>query len=178
MKSQSITSTTPSQTSLRKQIYELTAGDLERFPVWECALDEEADSGDAAVRPYAGELEHPCAAELCAVRAEFQLADGTIRTGYFTPSGPGVRDMSALQPVVVTEEGQVPFWLGALRPAPNNLAECYATLGRPPRGVFPIRFRSAVPVGGEAVEGEIEGFYYLEPGRSLFSAPRAVKVVR
>lgn len=164
--------------TLCKQVYELTGGDLERFPVWECVLDEEAGSGEAAVRPYRGRLADLSAAELGAVRAEFHLADGTRRTGYFTPSGPGAQDMSALQPVIVTEEGQVSFWLGAVRPAGDDLAECYATLGRPARGVFPIRFRSAVRLGGEVVEGTIEGFYYLEPGRSLFSAPRCVKIVR
>ena len=47
--------------------------------------------------------------------------------------------------------------------------------------LYPLtKFRSkpAVPIGGSAQEGLIEGFYCLEPGRSLFSGPAAVRLVR
>lgn len=39
---------------IRKQIYEITLEDLLQFPVWEFALDEEADEGqdESTVRPY------------------------------------------------------------------------------------------------------------------------------
>jgi hypothetical protein len=38
---------------IRKQVYELTTDDLEHFPVWEFALDEEGDEvqDEATVRP-------------------------------------------------------------------------------------------------------------------------------
>ena len=39
---------------VRKQVYELTMQDLERFAVWEFALDEEGNEGqdEATVRPW------------------------------------------------------------------------------------------------------------------------------
>src|SRR5262252_1978828 len=39
---------------VRKQVFDLTVEDLDRYPVWEFALDEEGDEGqdEATVRPY------------------------------------------------------------------------------------------------------------------------------
>jgi hypothetical protein len=163
----------------RKPIFDLTAADLEAHPVWECALDEagEEDQEAAAVRPLAAaEGLAWGAAELCVVRARFQMAGGGLRAGYFSPSTRST--VEELQPVIVTAGGQVPFWLGSIRPGPEDLARLYDLLEEAPSRVFPLRFTSDVPIAGASLEGCIEGFYCLEPGRSLFSGPGAIRVVK
>ena len=72
---------------IRKQVYELTAGDLEQRPIWEFALDEEGEEGqdEATVRPWTGNQPLDPADGMFVVRAVFELADGTKLTGYLTP---------------------------------------------------------------------------------------------
>jgi len=82
--------------------------------------------------------------------AEFRLRDGTVRSG-----------------AIVTDRGQVGFWRGALKPAPAELAEAYALLSRPPKAVFPIRYRSRLWVGHDFLKGTIRGFSYLDKAEGI-----------
>ena len=154
-----------SATRIRRQVYELTLADLERFPVWEFALDEEGEEGqdEATVRPYAASGALDAAAGMFIVRAILTLSDGTLYKGYVTPSVQGETGLGTFQPAVVVAGGQVSFWCGIVVPPPEHISKSYALLGKAsPKQVFPLRFRSDVPLVGGPVSGEVPGFMVLE----------------
>jgi hypothetical protein len=147
---------------IRKQVYELTPTDLVQFPVWEWCLDEEGIAGqdEATVRPVASPQDaNPWPG---IVAAEFTFADGGTLTGYLTPFPSSDASPGDVHPVVVTEEGQVAFWLGTLTPEPAWVAECYRILGRSADDVFPVQFRSIAPTTVGVTVGSINGFMQLK----------------
>lgn len=134
------------------------------LPVWEFALDEEGEEGqdEATVRPceISGALDASRGSFV--VRATFTLADGTPMNGcMMTPSSSG-DGLSTLQPVIITERGQVLFWHGAIAPNARRLAECYEKLGRDAARVFPVQVVSDVEMVGGPVRATIPGFLVLE----------------
>ncbi len=148
---------------VRKQVYELTPDDLTSFPVWEFCLDEEGVEGqdEATVRPYEKPGPVDPASGMFAVKAIFTLADGTEFTGYLTPPEQADReDIGIIQPIIVTDKGQLMFWNGLLKPTKAILDENYGLLEKSASEVFPVRYRSAVELEGGAVEGTIGGFLY------------------
>lgn len=151
---------------IRKQVYELTQEDLAKFPVWEFALDEEGEEGqdEATVRPYkaAGALDPSEGDGMFVVRASFTLADGSRVPGYLTPPTRSDDGLGAIQPVIITAQGQVPFWCGIVTPRAERLARCYQSLGRDAGSVFPLRFESEVELLGGPVRGSVLGFMVLE----------------
>jgi hypothetical protein len=154
-----------STTHIRRQVYDLTPADLERFAVWEYALDEEGNEGqdEATVRPYKLGEALDTAEGMFIVRASMTLADGTRFTGYVTPSVQGGADLSSCQPAVVVQDGQVSFWRGMLALHPEDLFASYALLGKTsPDQVFPIKFESDVSIARGPVVGEVPGFLILE----------------
>ena len=146
---------------IRKQVYELTMDDLNRSPVWEYALDEEAEeeSDEATVRPHRIKGALDPAEGSFIIRAVFTLADGTVMNGYLTPPDQGD---DSLQPVIITERGQVVFDYGMFVPDPNDLAQSYERLGRVADNVFPIHVVSGVELVSGAVSAEIPGFLTLD----------------
>lgn len=148
---------------VRRQVYELTLRDLVDHPVWEFALDEEGEEGqdEATVRPW--EVSPPVNAGdgMFVVRASFQLADGTRAVGYLTPPVQGDDSIGTVQPVIVTDQGQVMFWHGVMVPTPDHRREAYAKLGRSAEQVFPIRYTSDVALMGGLVRGVLMGFLHL-----------------
>ena len=172
---------------MRKQVYELTAADLEAHPVWEHCLDEEGLPGqdEATVRPYdAGRrpLEY---AGMLVVRATLVLASGTRFTGYlyYVPELPAgavtsYGRLADLQPQIITPSGQVMFWYGAVRPTAEAVAEAYRKLGARASGVFPVRFGSDLPLATGPIDGEIPGFQYIaERRKGWFSRERVVETI-
>ncbi|WP_338462686.1 hypothetical protein VZH09_04710 [Synechococcus elongatus IITB7] len=132
---------------IRKQVYELTADDLDQHAVWEFALDEEGEEGqdEATVRPYEGNQPLNPTDGMFIVRAHFLLVDGTRMQGYLTPSVQGNSSLGTLQQTIFTIEGRAPFWFGRLTPEPKQFAESYACLGKSSsQEVFPIQFESDV----------------------------------
>jgi len=146
---------------IRKQCYELTPSDLSSWPAWEFARDEEGESGqdEATVRPYAFSDALDPADGMFIVAATFWLADGTTEHGFVTPAPSGTDNLGTIQPQIVTEKGQVGFWLGR---CPPDTKRAYETLGREAPSVFPIRFESTVPLIGPKVTGTLLGFLCLE----------------
>lgn len=134
---------------IRKQVYELISKDLDEHPAWEFALDEEGEEGqdEATVRPIS--QDHPVdpAKGMCIIKAEFVLNDGTILTGFITPSVANMPSMfgfegddgsSQTQPSIVTEKGHVMFWYGLLKPGVEGIARSYKfSEERPPRRFSP-----------------------------------------
>jgi hypothetical protein len=147
-----------------KQVYELTLDDLSKFPVWEFRVDEEGEKGqdESTVRPYAVSGPLDPAGHMFVVRAAFTLADGSRMQGYFAPPVRGHDSIGALQPIIVTDRGQVRFWCGTAAPDAKRLARSYELLGKDANRVFPLQFESEVELAGGPAKGSVPGFLVLE----------------
>jgi hypothetical protein len=149
---------------IRKQVYELTLDDLSKFPVWEFRLDAEGEEGrdECTVRPCKASGPLDPADRMFVVRAVFTLADGSKMQGYLSPPVRNDDSIGALQPIIVTDRGQVRFWCGTAAPDAKRLAHSYELLGKDARHVFPLGFESAVELVGGPVRGSVPGFLVLE----------------
>ena len=149
---------------VRKQVYELTLDDLSRFPVWEFRLDKDGaeNQDEATVRPFTSSGPLDPADRMFVVRATFTLADGSRMKGYFTPPVRGQEGMDTLQPIIVTDRGQVRFWCGTAAPDSKRLARNYEFLGKDAKRVFPLRFESDVDLVNGPARGSLPGFLVLE----------------
>ncbi|MCC6669560.1 MAG: hypothetical protein IT458_00750 [Planctomycetes bacterium] len=149
---------------VRKQVYELTLADLERYPAWEYAEDEEDVPGqdEATVRP----LEHvaPEHPGVLIVACTFTAADGTVLRGY-CHRGPRLIDLGAIQPYVITPFGHVGFWWGLRKPMQAELRDEVERLGTTAERLFPLHYRAAAPPGFPECSGPIAGFFYVADGR-------------
>jgi hypothetical protein len=149
---------------VRKQIYELTPHDLEIFPIWEFKLDETAKGGqdESTVRPCIASGPLDVTDRMFIVRAVFTLADGSTMRGYITPPGRGDAGVGALQPIIVTDQGQVRFWCGTSAPGAKRLAQSYRLLEKEAKQVFPLRFESDVELADGPVRNSVPGFLVME----------------
>jgi hypothetical protein len=149
---------------VRKQVYELTLEDLREFPVWEFRLDDEGEEGqdESTVRPYTASGPLDPSERMFVVRAVFTLADGSRMQGYCSPPLRGDDSMGTLQPIIVTDRGQVRFWCGTTEPDSKRLTRSYEWLGKDPQLVFPVRFESEVELIGAPIRGSVPGFLVLE----------------
>jgi hypothetical protein len=149
---------------IRKQVYDLVPADLERFPIWELATDEEGEEGqdEATARPRP-DLEVADPSEgILVVRAELVAADETRFAGFLSPHAdphPGF-----VQPTIVTDEGQVGFWSGMRVPPRDERDDRYRLLGKSAAALFPLRYRALVPCGDAKTEGTLDGFLHYAPG--------------
>jgi len=171
---------------IRKQVYELTLQDLEAYPAWQFALDEEGEEGqdEATVRPIEGPLDP--GEGMCIAKAEFTLNDGSAFVGFLSPSVPGMPKLfhyegddgsSDLQPSIVTPDGHVAFWHGILKPSPQSIAAAYQILGNKNASqVFPIKYCTIGEITTGEVAGDIRGFMFLETVKKGFF--KRVQVVR
>jgi hypothetical protein len=149
---------------IRKQVGDLTPSDLEQYPTWEFAIDEEGEEGqdEETVRPRP-EVEFADPGEgLFIVRAEFAAADGTRFHGFVSPHEE--RHVAGAQPTIVMDKAHVPFWFGIVPPTPARLDASYRALSKTPEALFPLRYRALVEHAGTELEGEINGFMHYEPG--------------
>jgi len=149
---------------VRRQVYELTLDDLANYPVWEFKLDEKDEKGqdESTVRPYTASGPLAPADRMFVVRAAFTLADGSRMQGYLTPPDRGNYSLGTLQPIIVTDRGQVRFWCGTAVLDSKRLARSYEVLGKEAGRVFPLRFESEVELVGGPVRGSVPGFLILE----------------
>jgi len=150
--------------NVRKQIYELTLHDLSAFPVWEFRLDakDEKSQDESTVRPHAANGPLDPTDRMFVVRAVFTLADGSKMQGYLTPPGRGDAGIGTLQPIIVTDGGQVRLWCGTAVPDAKRLAHSYGLLGKDAQHVFPVQFESDVELAAGPVRGSVPGFLVLE----------------
>lgn len=152
----------------QKQVYELTLEDLRRHPVWEFKREEGGarPQDESTVQPHKNSGPLDPAERMFVVRAHFTLADGTILQGYLTPPVRGREGLDSLQPIIVTEHGQVRFWCGTAVPDAKRLSRSYAFLGKLAGQVFPVRFESGVELAGGPARGSLPGFLVLEDFQS------------
>jgi len=150
---------------IRKQVYDLTLEDIRRNAVWEFVFDEEGEEGqdEATVRPCdcSGTLDP--SDRMFVVRAVFTLADGTLMLGYLTPPTQGEASLGALQPVIITDSGQVVFWHGVVAPKAEEMAESYGKLGRNAAEVFPVEVTSDVGLATGPIHASVSGFMVRLP---------------
>jgi len=145
---------------IRKQVYELSPADLEKYPVWEFCLDEEGEEGqdEATVKPREDLKIVDPGEGMFVVKTEFVANDGTKFLGYSTPQQE--YDLGFIQPIIVTESGQINFWCGMFEPKKEKTQESYTKLGKDSEMLFPITFRALVPTKGVTLEGSIPAFLY------------------
>jgi hypothetical protein len=149
---------------VKRQVYELTLHDLSTFSIWEFRLDEKDGAGqdESTVRPHTAPGPLDPTDRMFIVRVIFTLADGSRMQGYCTPPRRGDASLDTLQPIIVTERGQVRFWCGTAAPSPKRLADSYELLGKDAKRVFPMRFESEVELVSGSVKGSVPGFLVLE----------------
>jgi hypothetical protein len=150
----------------------LTPDDLERCEIWE-EMGAEGGPYDGRLRPRP-DLSIAVDAEsetgLFVVATDFTLADGTALTGYCTPVPAAVvnmrgwfRGLGLLQPAIVLDDGQVPFWF-VEEPRRTEVRELYDLLARVPEHVFPTEFVARVEVPpGQVASGRVDGFSFPRP---------------
>ena len=155
-----------SSNAIRKHVYDLTNEDLQRFSIWEFASDEEGEEGqdETTVRPWEGAEPPDKTSCPLVVRARFALADGTRHNGYVTFDVRGT-SIESVQPVIVTEAGQVMFWFGVLVPSCGAIDAAYAKLGRTAEFAFPIQYTSVAPIAADPITGSIDGFCHYRSVR-------------
>jgi len=143
---------------IRKQVYELTASDLREHPLWEFCLDEEAVPGqdEATVRPSQDSEVPGYSPGAYIVASDFVLADGSSAEGYIYSGEP--EDFGCIQPNLILSEGQISFWRGIVTPSADRLSALYQRLGKTAELVFPIRYRTRVPINGKLMKGVVAGF--------------------
>ena len=65
-------------------------------------------------------------------------------------------------PTIVTESGQVNFFLAGVKPEPERITEAYTSLDVLPENLFPIKYSLDVALPDRPPEGTLNGFYWLE----------------
>jgi len=153
-------SETAPRSAIRKQVTALVPDDLERFSIWEFALDEEGEEGqdEATVRPRPDLRRADPGEGMFVIRAEFVTADGTRFDGFVSPHEEA--SVAYTQPTIVTNAGQVNFWFGLIAPGPGGVEGAYRTLGKSAAELFPVRYRALVEHGGAVLAGELPAFLH------------------
>jgi hypothetical protein len=156
---------------IRKQVYELSLSDIMEFPVWEFAVDEEGEEGqdEATVKPLEFTAPLDPSDGMFVVQAEFLLANGAKCKGYLSPAPQN--ELGYIQPVIITEKGQISFWSGIMQPSQDVIAANYHSLGKLSEQIFPLTFKSNIDILGGSIEGVINGF-------SFYSADRKVQFTK
>src|ERR1700689_4724194 len=96
-----------------KQVWNMTARDLEAYPLWYFPMDGNEGVDEMSVCPVAREMPLPAACQMV-VRTKFVTADGAIYPGYVYWS----RDngVDELKPLMWIEDVAVTFWNGIVPP--------------------------------------------------------------
>jgi hypothetical protein len=127
----------------RKPIEDLTAADLEAFPVWEFADDEEGteEQDETWVRPLAA-TSVPTGGDSLSVAAALRLANGLVYPGaLFCDTHAGLHVSGV---AILTTQGRVLFTPGDTKP---EVRRALKRFGLSAAQVFPIQYSTRVPVG-------------------------------
>ena len=149
---------------IRKPVNELTPADIFQHPVWEYASDEEGmeeGQDETTVRPADIDLPIDPSDGPFQIRAVFTLADGTQMTGLVTVPAFDLSDLGYLQPVIVTDQGPVLFWLGSFE-SDSYPQTAYNLLQRTQETTFPIQVCADDGILTDDLAFSIPGFLVLE----------------
>jgi hypothetical protein len=152
---------TESGSRIRKQVYELTAKDFLDYRIWEFCSDEEEVEGqdEATVRPTDKTELTDELSGACVVAANVRFADGSLGTGYLYNCEDN--NIGCVQPNLLTETGQINFWLGGLLFVANAAEKVqlgYGRIGKTKDAAFPLSFESTANVNGRALRVVVDGF--------------------
>jgi hypothetical protein len=144
----------------RKPLDKLSLADISAFPIWEFATDEEGAAGqdETWVRPQAAQ-EVPLDAYSLSVAAEFEAPTGATFHGIVgvnTSSG-----YEAVHAAVVTDNDYVFIPWPGYDGAPESMRLAAKQLGLKQSELFPLKYRLAARVQGEAEPRE--GVYSYAP---------------
>jgi len=132
----------PPTIATRKPVDELTATDLEAFPVWEFALDEEEvdeEQDETWVKPVAtGEV--PADGSSLSVAAALRLASGQVYPGVMFCDTRAGLDIAAI--ALLTTEGRVLF---SRSDSPSDIRRNLKRLGLAHQNVFPLDYCTRAP---------------------------------
>jgi hypothetical protein len=132
----------PPTTATRKPVDELTALDLEAFPVWEFALDEEEadeEQDETWVKPVpTGEV--PADGPALSVAVVLRLANGQVYPGVMFCDTHAGLDIAAI--ALLTTEGRLLF---SQSDSPSEIRRNLKRLGLAHRDVFPLDYCTRVP---------------------------------
>ncbi len=156
---------------IRKQVYDLTAEDFRLYPLWEFCSDEEGLAGqdEATVKPSDDHGVPAYSPGAYVVATDFVFADGSAMEGYIYSGKP--EDFGCITPIVFLKEERISFWFGRRPPSSQEIAAIYKLLDRNASEIFPIRFRTRVPINGDLMDGSLNGFgiRMSESGQHLFT---------
>ena len=148
----------PPTIATRKPVDELTASDLEVFPIWEFAIEEEDvddEQDETWVKPVpTGEL--PVDGSALSVAVALRLASGQVYPGVMFCDTHAGLDIAAI--ALLTTEGRVLF---SQSDSPSELRRNLKRLGLAHQNVFPLDYCTRVP---SARTGTVE--------RGTFNVPR------
>jgi hypothetical protein len=157
---------------IRKQVYDLTAADLDQYPIWQYALDEEGTLGqdEATVRPLEKVPQSKEDRSQVLLAATRKLADETLHYGIINCPRRSDWDISDLAPAMLAPGGMLSFWQGVRKPRPETIAVAYERIGKSAKQIFPVQLESLVEVDGEHIRIVLKGFYHYdwEPGQRMY----------
>lgn len=140
----------------RKPIDQLRTADLEAFPIWEFATDEEETPGrdETWVRPLKAKIV-PADAVSLSVAAEFRSACGAEFRGIVGVTTLGGLDIG--HAAIVTDAEYVFIPWPNYRDARESCAHAAQQLGLTQEQLFPLRYQLLVPIQG--FDQPVEGTY-------------------
>jgi hypothetical protein len=150
---------------IRKNEQDLKESDIEKYPVWEFAYDENDEK--IMFKPSNDKPPYDIAFKRYLVGAEYTLANGTKKEGYIKPINTTNTQYSHVSPIdlsaaIFTEYGQILFWFGIFKPDRIKLDLYYSWLGLSPSEIFPIQVKSTVKIFNGIGDDLIDGFRYCD----------------
>jgi hypothetical protein len=170
-----------------KQQSDLTPADFGRHPVWIGVHNYDTDepwyeqSDEETFRPWAGPLPFSGDRGVVLVASRFELADGSIYSGYcralpedcdVAPApawstwhgGSQLSVLALLNPTIFVDGHPFDFHLGIPERRKNRVIQFYTTIGKKPTDVFPLRFAADKTLAIGITSGKLEGFFYFPLG--------------
>ncbi|WP_325919142.1 hypothetical protein [Pseudomonas frederiksbergensis] len=143
-----------------KQVYDLTAGDIEEHGVWYFPMDETVQD-ELTVRPVCSKEVIDIGFQVI-VRTRFETCRGDEYIGYIYWSNSSA--IGHLQPVMfVSMDECINFWSGVSDPDWGN----YSLELQAVRSDFPISFSSESVFDLTSVTGVLQGLYSVKDGQVM-----------
>jgi hypothetical protein len=129
-----------------KRLVDISLADLNAAPIWRHSGGPDAQ---ATISPEPDASLSDNGAAVYIALTEFTLNDGSTFLGYSSPTDPSSLDY--LAPVILSDAKQIHLW----DDSQSRMSDEWQVLKRGKDAVFPIRWRSAVPVDDELTQGLI-----------------------
>lgn len=158
---------------------------FDRAEPWYDEADEETFRFWDAALPFPGER------GIALVASSLKLKDGSVYPGFVSPAredwdtpspprkvgervvrlpspldlhgGSRLAILGIQQPHIFLPAGMFPFWGGRRGVSGDVRSAFYASIGKSPEDIFPIRFYADPNLSGGILSGQIEGFYQSIP---------------